>query len=119
MVKRTIVATGKMVGFGRNSLYDYHPQFRDLYQLTDSIFKKHHRNSLRDTVLQGTQAPDVSYTLTEADKIYLDNPDSIHYKIDINDVSPELLNADYGQIKVERIEKVLRKLVGKNMEITK
>lgn len=105
--------------FGRNSLYDYHPQFRDLYQLTDSVFKKHHSMSLRDTVLQGTQAPDVSYTLTEADKIYLDNPDSIHYKIDINDVSPELLKADYGQIKVERIEKVLRKLVGRNMEITK
>lgn len=105
--------------FGRNSLYDYHPQFRDLYQLTDSIFKEYHHISMRDVVLQGTQAPDQTYTLSEADKIYLDNPDSIHYKIDINDVSPELLNSDFGQIKLERIEKVLKHLIGKNMEVYK
>lgn len=105
--------------FGRNSLYDYHPQFRDLYQLTDSVFKKHHNISMRDVVLQGTQAPDVSYGLTEADKIYLDNPDSIHYKIDISDVSPHLLAADFGQISVNRIEKVLKQLVGSKMEVYK
>lgn len=104
--------------FGRNGLYDYHPQYRDLYELTDSIFKKHHDISLRGIIESGTQAAQ-SMALSEVDKIYLDNPDSIHYKIDIKDVSPHLLKADFGQISVDRVEKVLTKLVGRNMQVIK
>lgn len=103
--------------FGRIKLYDEHPQFRDLYQLTDSIFEKYHGIKMRDSITQGTQAKDLSISLTETDRIYLDNPDSIHYKIDINNVSPELIGMDLAQISAERISRVLNKLCGKGMEI--
>lgn len=103
--------------FLRNKMYDTHPMFRDLYHMVDADFKSVVKDSMRERILSGKQQEDVVIAATEADRIFIDNPDAIHYKININDVSPELLNGEFGQINVNRIERAITPLLGPKMRL--
>lgn len=82
----------------RELLYSKAPIYRDLSRLVSLTYRKHlgfDPNQL---------AKKVSMPLTgesEADLMFRLNPDSIHYKVDPEDVSPTLLNASVATLSAE------------------
>lgn len=103
--------------FLRNKMYDSHPLFRDLYHMVDEDFKAVTKDTMRESIKSGSQYEDQIIAATEADRIFIDNPDAIHYKININDVSPELLAGEFGSIVSERIQRAIEPLFGSKMRL--
>lgn len=85
--RRSDIAAGVSA---RLKLYADHPRFPELLTVLDELHVQHF-----GVTWTGYASSVIQYT-NDADLIYLGNPESIHYMIDIEDVSPELIDADFS-----------------------
>lgn len=100
--------------FMRDKYFDHHENYRDVYNMRDEIFKKEFGSSMLEVIrsVEPRRRIDSDFALTTADAIYLDNPDSIHYKINIEDVSKYLIDLDINVISEPEVTKCLSTLLG-------
>lgn len=83
-------------------VYQNSPSFEAILDVLDIAFKRRlaHLGSFRDyteRLIRDNRhnTPDI---LSEADQMFIMNPDVVHYKLDINDVSSHLIDEQYANI---------------------
>lgn len=81
----------------RKMIYSKHPRFAEMYTMLDEGCRKMFGVSV-ESLMKVRNEPETLLTYTGADLTYLLDPDSIHYKIDPSDVTPELLGVDIASI---------------------
>lgn len=74
----------------RNFHYADHPRYADMYKLLDSIIKKHFGVPV-DTLIDARKEPEmVNIPHRWQDRMFMLDPSVIHYKLDFDEVSPEI-----------------------------
>lgn len=100
----------------RDRLFDKHENYRDIYEELDSIFERETGSTMLGSIRSVAPRSSADGVLTTADSIYLDNPDAIHYKINIEDVSPHLIAMDSNVISEPEVTACLTTLLGPKAE---
>lgn len=89
--------------------YSEHAQFPDMYKMLNEITRRHFREDV-DSLLDGRREAFAAQTAkTYADRMFLMNNSSIHYKIDIEDVSPEIANLFAMRLAPEQVNQITSK----------
>lgn len=87
-----------------------HPTFGNLVDLLNEGFLKFYHfsfgNYVEDIIDQNRHK---AFMLNEADALFLSNPDSVHYKLDIDDVSDEVLNEFFNNIEFDQYQHICSK----------
>jgi hypothetical protein len=82
------------------SRWDYfkrNPAADHALQITDQVFKKHHGISITELAKRHFKDPNAEFgNLTDVERQFLFNPDYIHYRINLEDVRPELYERTYS-----------------------
>lgn len=89
--------------------YSKHPAFEELFYNWNAILKKHFGKGLM-SLAPLDKVPSQSATYNVADAIFLENPDSIHYKLKRSDVSKDLLDSVYSFIDLKFFNKIIKHL---------
>jgi len=87
-------AVGEVYGKGS---YDAHPSMRVVNATMDDVFASYYGVSWREYAvarLAGAQRPVPQFN-SDADREYYINRDAIHYRVDVDEVTPALLDADH------------------------
>lgn len=77
----------------RKSLYSSHPRFSELYALADKVWRQFFNDSMDAYMARHVDPREPIEINSEADRLFLINPDVIHYKVDVNDLTVSLLLA--------------------------
>lgn len=86
--------------------YGTHARFPDMYKLLNSLTRRHFGQDV-DALLDGRrEAHSAQQAKTYADRMFLLNNSSIHYKIDIEDVSPEIANLFAMRLAPEQVAQI-------------
>lgn len=93
-------------------IYSSHPMFNEVFQPWNKMVKKHFGKDILSIIELDKVPRNTGNALNVADKIFLDNPDSIHYKLDANDVTPDLLSEVFAYVDVANFKKLNGHLKG-------
>lgn len=98
----------------RNKLdiYSSHPSFNYVYNAWNSLVKKNFSLDILQIVELDRVPSSNNQAFNVADQVFIDNPDSIHYKLNAKDVSPELYNNYYSYIDKVHFVKLNKHLRG-------
>lgn len=99
--------------FERQNYYAAAPLFEEVYQVIADVSKRHLGMTITDMARNLKQHSnfDVTSLYTAADRSFLLNPDSIYYKISINDLSPFLRNLELSVVEYDDMRKYLTDLI--------
>lgn len=88
-------------------IYSNHPAFNDLFRSWNRLFTKYFGEDILSIVKLDKLPPVSSGDITNlANAIFLDNPDAIHYKIDINDVDKSVYNNVFAFVERDHFKKL-------------
>lgn len=94
----------------RNFHYAEHPRYADMYKLLSSIVKKHFGVPV-DTLINGRMEPElINISHRWQDRMFMLDPSVIHYKLDLDEVSPELATLHTSVLKPEFVRLVNARL---------
>lgn len=79
-------------------IYSNHPSFNYVYNSWNTLVKKHFGSDILQIVKLDRIPNSDTQAFNVADQVFLDNPDSIHYKLNAKDVSADLYNNYYSYI---------------------
>lgn len=86
--------------------YDTHVRFPDMFKTLNEAVRKNFGVSV-DTLMAGRAEPLAAQVArTYADRMFLMNASSIHYKIDIDDITPELANQFAVRLAPEQVSQI-------------
>lgn len=88
--------------------YSEHPRFPDMQKIFDEICRRHFSVSAEGLIGQRREPFAVQKARTYADRMFLMNSSAIHYKIDIEDVSPDIANMFAMRLAPEQVAQITK-----------
>lgn len=89
--------------------YDTHWAFSDMYKILNEVARRHFGAGV-DALLAGRREPLAAQSaLTYADRMFLMDAASVHYKIDIEDVSPHLADDFAMRLAPEQVATITKR----------
>lgn len=102
----------------RKKYYAAHPLFENVTRAVNDEFSKVYGISLDDHVLRDVRRPEAVELLNYAEMEFVTNPSSIHYKIDVSDIRPQLQEQFFVHVPWSQIKPLVQDLFTTFMEDT-
>lgn len=106
------------IGLKEHSIHGgKHPMYNEVMGIVDDAFMNSYGFKFTDYMNRLIEAGEIRGTLNDLDMQFLADPDIIHYKVDADDISPEVLALEMDTIKFDEFEEFVSKYT--NLEIFK
>jgi hypothetical protein len=91
----------------KKTFYAVHPLFSEVDRVLQDTARKHLRYTI-DELTPYQAAPQGLAMSNFADRMFVSNPDAIHYKLDPKDVSPDLLDSIFITIPADEVGSIVQ-----------